>query len=185
MFNKVIGIGLPKTGTSSLAVALNNNNIPTIHFGDPECNEIIDKMYKGIYTYSVLDKYMGITNAFEMLFPQIDHAYPGSKFIYTYRNKESWLVSAKDHWERMLANPVAKPMEIHHHLITFGTYLFNEDRFAWVYDYHSKIVNDYFSSRPGTFLSIDVTKESDYVQKVCLFLDIPIIDATPVHANKG
>ena len=57
-FNKVIGIGLPKTATSSLAVALTNNNIPTIHFGPPECEEIRQKMYKGIYKFDTLNNYI-------------------------------------------------------------------------------------------------------------------------------
>ena len=183
--NKVIGIGLPKTATSSLTQVLNNNGVNTIHFGSSECDEVRQKMYKGIYKFDVLDKYTGITNAFEMVFPQLDLTYPGSKFIYTYRDKDAWLDSAKKHWERMLENPLAKPTEIHHHLITFGTYLFNEDRFSWVYDYHTRIVVDYFNSRPDTVLSIDITKEADYVQQVCEFLNILVIDDTPIHVNKG
>ncbi len=185
MFNKIIGIGLPKTGTSSLAVTLNNNNISTLHFGSPESEEIKSKMYKGIYRFDLFEKYTGITNAFEMIFPQLDITYPGSKFIYTYRNKDEWMDSAKRHWEKMLANPLSKPMEIHHHLITFGTYLFNEDRFSWVYNYHLNMVADYFKTKPGTVLSIDITKESHYVEQVCKFLDIPVINNKPVHVNKN
>lgn len=48
-FNKVIGIGLPKTGTVSLTMVLSGNGISTIHFGSTDCEEIRQKMYDGIY----------------------------------------------------------------------------------------------------------------------------------------
>lgn len=184
-FNKVIGIGLPKTATSSLAVALTNNNIPTIHFGTPECEEIRQKMYKGIYKFDTLNNYIGITNAFEMIFPQVDKEYPNSKFIYTIRNKEVWIDCAEKHWKRMMTNPKAAPMQVHHHLITFGAYLFNRDRFSYVYDMHFNMVRDYFIDRQQDLLILDITIDKEYVNKVCDFLSIPIINSELVHVNKG
>lgn len=183
--NKVIGIGLPKTGTSSLAVSLSNNNIPTIHFGSPECEEVVQKMYRGIYKFDIFKKYKGITNAFEMVFPQVDKEYPNSKFIYTVRDKDSWIVSIENHWKKMVANQRVLPMSIHHHLITFGTYMFNKDRFSFVYDTHYNMVKDYFKGRENDVLIIDITKDNKYVYKVCDFLNILIVDSTPAHYNKG
>lgn len=183
-FNKVIGIGLPKTATSSLAVALTNNGVNTIHFGDPECEEVRNKMYKGVYRSNVLDKYDGITNAFEMVFPQVAKEYPNSKFIYTIRDKEAWMWSVEVHWERMMNNPLATPMEVHHHLITFGTYLFNEDRFSFVYDYHYGMIKNYFINGTRDLLIIDITKDNNYVEKICTFLGIPVVNSTLVHINK-
>lgn len=183
--NKVIGVGLPKTGTSSLSIVLNNNDISTIHFGSPECDEIRQKIYKGIYTFDTLNKYVGITNAFEMLFPQVDKTYPNSKFIHTVRDKDLWLVSIEQHWKRMLANAEANPMLIHHHLITFGTYLFNKDRFSYIYDMHNDMVKKYFTSRPEDILTIDITSDRAYVYKICEFLNIPVIKDTYIHANRG
>ena len=176
-FNKVIGIGLPKTATSSLKDSLNVNGVPTIHFGDPECDEIREKMYNGIYKFEVLDKYRGITNAFEMIFPQIDKVYPNSKFIYTIRDKEEWLISADKHLKRYPSKPK-------HHLITFGTFKFNKDRFSFVYDMHADMVRNYFSYKKNDLLIIDITKDINYVYKVCEFLNISVIDSTPFHSNK-
>lgn len=186
MFNKVICTGLPKSGTSSLAVALCANHVPTVHFGSHECDDMREKMYKGIYKFDVLDKYRGITNALEMIFPQVDKVYPGSKFIHIVRDKDAWLDSAEKHWARMIENIGEEDaMNIHHHLITFGTYLFNKDRFSYVYDMHSNMVTDYFNHRYEDLLMLDITADDDYVYKVCKFLDIPVIDSTPVHSNKG
>lgn len=175
--NKVIGIGLPKTATSSLAGALNNNGVSTIHFGDGECEEVRQKMYNGIYEFEVLNRYKGVTNAFEMVFPQIDKVYPGSKFIYTIRDKEAWLDSAERHFVKYSSRP-------EHHLITYGTYKFNKDRFSFVYDSHSLMVKNYFNNRKNDILTIDITKNNDYVYRVCNFLGISVINAEPLHLNK-
>ena len=174
--NKVIGIGLPKTATSSLAGALNNNGVPTIHFGDGECEEVRQNIYNGIYKFELLNKYKGITNAFEMIFPQVDKTYPGSKFIYTIRDKEAWLSSAKKHFNKYQSRP-------EHHLITYGTYKFNKDRFSFVYDMHLDMVKNYFSNRKNDLLILDITKDSAYVYKVCEFLGIVVINAKPLHLN--
>jgi len=184
-FNKVIGIGLPKTATSSLAIVLTNNDVLTIHFGSSECDEIREKMYKGIYKFDTLDNYIGITNAFEMIFPQVDKEYPNSKFIYTIREKEAWLNSIELHWKRVLENSLIRPMEIHHHLITFGTYLFNKDRFSYVYDMHSNIIQNYFRDRQQDLLIIDITTDEDYVDKICSFLNITVVNSELIHVNKG
>lgn len=184
-FNKVIGIGLPKTGTVSLSVALTNNNIPTVHFGNTECKDVATNVYRGIYRFDIFEKYIGITNAFEMVFPQVDKEYPNSKFIYTIRDKDEWLLCAEKHWERMVNNSDCLHMSIHHHLITFGTYLFNKDRFSFVYDTHMDMVTTYFKNRKNDLLTLDITKDKEYVDKVCAFLDIPIINNIPVHYNAG
>ena len=183
--NKVFGVGLPKTGTSSLAVMLTSNNIPTVHFGNTLCQEIRNKMYKGIYKFDILKQFRGVTNGFEMIFPQLDVEYPDSKFINTIREKEIWMTSAESHWERMMANPKARPAEIHHHLITFGTYLFNKDRFSFVYDMHKNMVDEYFKDRPDDLLTIDITIDNEYPIKICDFLGIPCVDRQPKHLNKG
>ena len=70
----------------------------------------------------------GITNALEMIFPQVDKEYPDSKFIHIVRDKDIWLDSAEKHWDRTLERiGEERAMTIHHHLITVGTYLFNKD----------------------------------------------------------
>ena len=183
--NKIIGIGLPKTGTSSLAVSLSNNNVPTIHFGSPECEEVAQKMYRGIYKFDIFKKYKGITNAFEVVFPQVDKEYPNSKFIYTVRDKDIWLTSIENHWIKALNDKKVDLMVMHHHLMTFGTYLFNRDRFSFVYDMHCDMVKNYFKDRKSDILTIDITNDVKYVYKICDFLNIEVVDGTAFHLNKG
>lgn len=183
-FNKMIGIGLPKTGTVSLSVALTNNNVPTVHFGSSECDEVRQKMYRGIYKFDVLEKYEGLVNGFEVIFPQVDKEYPNSKFIYTTRSKDGWMNAVEEHWEGMMGNAASKPMEVYHHLITFGTFLFNKDRFSFVYDMHTSMVEHYFKDRQDDVLTIDITKDKDFVSKSCAFLGVPLLDSTPLHLNK-
>ena len=181
--NKVIGIGLPKTGTSSLNKILNNNGIKSIHFGSPACNEVRSKMLDGIYTFDVLNRNRGITNAFEMVYPQVDKNYPNSKFIHTVREKNSWLVSIKEHLERSISKGVDQRI-MKHHLLTFGCYFYNEDRFSYVYDTHQQMVKEYFKDRPNDVLTVNIIEEHDCVKKICNFLEIPIKNASRVHINK-
>ena len=47
------------------------------------------------------------------------------------------------------------------------------------------MVADYFKGREHDLLVIDITKDNQYVYKVCEFLDIPVINGTPAHSNKG
>jgi len=173
--NKVFGIGLPKTGTSSLATYLTSRGINTLHFGSNDANEIREKIYRGIYKFDIMEKYDGLVNTGENYFEQLDKEYPGSKFILTTRsNKDRWLDSIEAHWDRMIkAVGVAKAMQVHHHLITFGCYLFNRDRFSYVYEYTHAMVHDYFRSRNDLLvLDIDNITDDD-IDSLCEFVGIP------------
>ena len=70
--SKVFGIGLSRTGTKSLAAALNLLGIRT--------------------RYAITE-----TSAVPFC-PHFDELYPGSKFILTIRDKQSWLNSCGEHW---------------------------------------------------------------------------------------
>jgi len=184
-FNKVIGIGLPKTATCSLTKVLCNNQIKTQHFGHSSCGGIREEMVRGIYKSSFWDEYRGLMNAFDTLFPQVDKEYPNSKFIYTIRKKEDWLRSIENHWKRMEEGQDKLPARIEQHLITFGTYSFNKDRFSFVYDNHFRMVNEYFKNRKEDVLTIDITKDEGCVEKICNFLNIQVIDNKMEYLNKG
>lgn len=149
-FNKVFGIGLPKTGTLSLNKGLNDLGLRSLHFGDPKM---------GIYRFETLVNYDALTNACENYFPQVDKTYPGSKFIYTVRDKDSWLASIKAHMQRAVERIGINALtSIHTHMGIFGTYLFNEDRFSFVYDEHSSLVQRYFFDRPADILKFDISE---------------------------
>lgn len=88
--NKIFGIGLSHTGTNSLTAALNLLGIKTIHW--PVDRQTYLELSSGNYRLSLLEHYQCITDITTVPFyPQFDRVYPGSKFILTFREKESWL----------------------------------------------------------------------------------------------
>lgn len=175
MYNKIFGIGLPKTGTSSLATYMTARGVNTLHFGSNDANEIRNKIYQGIYKFDVMDRYDGLTNCGENYFEQFDREYPGSKFILTTRDKEEWLDSIERHWSRWVAKVgVRRVMTVNHHLITFGTYLFNKDRFSYVYDYTHEMIWSYFRDRRDDLFVLKLNNlKNEEIEKLCEFIEVP------------
>jgi hypothetical protein len=78
---KILNIGLPRTGTYSLTVALKILGFKTVHY--PHTLEMID----------------AFDAATEVRFPyeELESRFPGAMYIYTRRNQRSWLASCKNH----------------------------------------------------------------------------------------
>ena len=112
---KVFGIGLSKTGTTSLNDALNLLGIPSIHF--PHDAQTFDELARGEYRLSVLNEYQGVTDTpVAPFFAQLDKVWPNSKFILTTREKSSWLRSAEAHWRGLMVGRRLKDPQ-------FGAYI--------------------------------------------------------------
>jgi hypothetical protein len=95
---KVIGVGLGRTGTASLCEALNQLGIKTKHFSG---HLTLEELLSGSGHLAILNDYQGIANGTASPYRQIDQVYPGSKFILTVREKDSWLESKRRYaaWE--------------------------------------------------------------------------------------
>jgi hypothetical protein len=170
--HKVFGIGLSRTGTTSLAKALNALAIPTIHY---PCDPITyNELRSGIYRLSILERYRGATDIpVAPYYRQFDVVYPGSKFILTVREISSWLISVENHWHRWCERDVQNEFNDFIHASVYGALRFNADRFRHVYNSHIYNVRRYFCSRPDDLLIFNVF-ESDGWPKLCSFLDLPV-----------
>src|SRR5215217_9330431 len=90
--SKVFGIGLSRTGTVSLAEAMNVLGIKTIHF--PCDEQTFEDLRMGNYDLRILEEYQGaVDTPVAPFYAQLDSHYPNSKFILTVRDKQSWLKS--------------------------------------------------------------------------------------------
>src|SRR5262249_30765050 len=119
----------------------------------------------------------------------LDRVYPGSKFILTVREKESWLRSCKDELEH--ADWVARKAFLPEQFWKFkefilaavyGVHHFQRDRFSYVYDTHVRNVTDYFKGRENDFLVLDLCAGEGW-EKLCPFLGSPIPSAAFPHSN--
>jgi len=157
---KVFGIGLSKTGTTSLTKALNIVGIRSIHF--PHDQQTLHELQRAEYRLSILREYQGVSDTpVAPFFAQLDSAWPGSKFILTVRDKASWLRSAEAHWEVILArrrasDPAFRDFCDFINACVYGCTEFNEQRFTYAYDLHLRLVREYFAHRSDDLLVLDI-----------------------------
>ncbi len=185
---KVFGIGLGRTGTKSLSMALDVLGFTVIHY--PIGETIYKEMTSGKFNFSILDEFDGITDiTVSAYFRELDALYPGSKFVLTVRERESWLNSMEQHWLNKPVHdsetgPSETQMRIRRFLraTVYGIYTFNRERLANVHRVHEEQVREHFKGRDN-LLVMDVT-QGDGWEKLCAFLDVPVVDAPFPNVNR-
>ncbi len=182
---KIFGIGLSKTGTTSLGMALQNLGVRTIH--NPIDQQTYNELTSANYDLSILKEYQAIVDIpVAPFYAQLDKIFPSSKFILTVRDKNSWIKSIKTHFEAshhwLEANPSLRDFVLFLRACVFGSLDFNEERFLYVYDFHVKNVKDYFKGREKDLLILDIIRGEGW-EKLCPFLGLEIpVDPFP-HLN--
>lgn len=176
---KVFGIGLSRTGTKSLTISLNQLGFNIVHY--PNDSQTLQEFMAANYDLSILHDCDGITDiTVAAYYAQLDRIFPNSKFILTVRDKESWLKAVEAHWHNKPifdTNPENQDkMRLRRflRLAVYGTYTFNADRLAYVYDLHHKNVLDYFKNRPESLLVLNICGGEGW-EVLCPFLEKPIL----------
>lgn len=176
MNGKIIGTGFQKTGTSSLAEAL---KILGYRVKDDSARALIPilkgnyrKVLRLIRTYDAV-----VDTPWNMIYRELDERIPGSKFILTLRDEESWYNSVSRHIG-ILKNPS------HEWIYGRGKGLPMEDRehTIAVYRNHNTAVQEYFRDRPDDLLILDLAA-GDGWDKLCPFLGLEIPDEPFPQAN--
>lgn len=184
--SKVFGLGLSKTGTSSLTDALNLLGIPSVHY--PHDERTLRELRAGRFRLSLLEEFQGVTDIpVAPFYAQLDRAFPGSRFVLTVREREAWLRSCEVHWRLMdewLDNfPDFKRFHEFACAAAYGTLKYDRGRFARAYEEHERRVRDYFRERPGDLLVLDICG-GDGWEKLCAFLGLTAPAAPFPHANE-
>jgi hypothetical protein len=181
---KVIGVGLGRTGTTSLSEALNQLGIKTKHFSGHLTRE---ELMSGSGHLAILNYYQGIANGTASPYRQIDQLYPGSKFILTVREKDAWLESKRryaawevENWSKL--SPQSKEFKRLIRERVYGSFEFDEDLWFKAYEKHVRGVLDYFKDRPADLLVMDIS-EGDGWEKLCSFLKLPVPSTVFPHTN--
>jgi len=180
---KVLGIGLSKTGTTSLATALETLGLSTLHWTNPLTGEFISD--DDFFLFEALTD-TPVCLAFERHY----HAFPAAKFVYTTRPIEAWLTSMNRHIRR---DKVARLVEFDalkaaggsRDLFLFGTdqqstfrtlYLTAID-FRDAFERYDRRVRRFFADKPrDRFLEFNVFA-GDGWPELCAFLgkDVPFV----------
>ncbi|MEM0980742.1 MAG: sulfotransferase [Cyanobacteria bacterium P01_H01_bin.58] len=168
---KVFGIGLSKTGTTSLCQAL-------AHLG-----------YRTLHTHQLVDltAYDAAADTpVALAFRDLDWRYPNSKFILTVRETEDWLISWENHDAKIQqANPQALPNHLKRmRRQAFGQWQFDRDVWRQAYQFHVDDVLSYFNGRDEDLLIFQLCNGEDWKQ-LCPFLGKSIPAEVFPHQNKA
>jgi len=168
--NKVVGVGLSKTGTSTLDLCLE-----FLGFGPHQgFDELLREQVRNGDISAAMEKvklagYVEDAPWFE-LYKQIDEAYPNSKFILTLRKSSD--AHAVSNWHHNFRRGLRDESEKDANMAK------TKNR----YEYHNAAVRDYFANRPNDILEV-CWENNDGWEAICPFLgvDIPLIPFP--HAN--
>jgi hypothetical protein len=175
---KIIGVGFQKTGTSTLRDALKILNYSVKDTTTRALIPILKNDYKKVL--KIIEKFDAIEDTpWYIIYKELDKLLPGSKFILTIRDEQSWYKSVSRH--------IGNLRSAHHEWIYGkgkGLPKDYKENTINVYNNHNKEVVEYFKNRPNDLLIIDFTK-GDRWDKLCKFLDKDIPKEVFPHANNS
>jgi len=165
---RIFGIGLSKTGTSSLSLALECLGY--------ECRDFPIEMLR--FRKDSLSFRVSEAAAYQALadipvsafFRELDEAYPGSKFVLTVRDLNGWLRSCARHFKA--GRSWGRKIDRLHEQI-YGATSFDAVRFETAYSRHVEEVKAYFSKRPNDLLVLDIVGGEGWAE-LCPFLGVEI-----------
>jgi sulfotransferase family protein len=109
----------------------------------------------------------------------LDAAYPGSKFILTTRDKDSWLESCRAYWASWVDSYLlARPNDplpaylIPIHAKIYGTPTFDREQFSRAYDHYHERVRRHFAGRSEDLLTLNICAGEGW-DPLCRFLGLP------------
>lgn len=177
---KIFGVGLSKTGTTSLYAACDLLGYRAGTYRHMR-RLGLEKWFHQDVRAEDLAPYQALTDLpIPVFYPQLDQAFPESRFILTVRDVDAWLVSAEKYW-RMLDRRDRRLRARWTGLVrysrmarlaTYGMVAFSADRFRDVYERHVREVKRYFRDRPGDLLVLDLCGGEGW-EKLCPFLGRP------------
>ncbi len=175
---RVFGIGMHKTGTSSLHAAFRVLGFNSAHWNTALWARQVWEEVKAYGRSETLERHYAFSDLpFPLLYKELDKAYPGSKFVLTVRNADDWLRSVRDHWDPNI-NPYRADWDIApfthkiHHLL-YGRKTFDPVTFIERYGRHNAEVLEYFRDRPADLLVLDVPSDMQW-GPLCAFLERPV-----------
>lgn len=171
MTYKIFGIGLSRTGTTTLNHVLNQWGFNTIHY--PTDRELWDPQNSGATDIPVIPVYK-----------ELDKKFPGSRFIYTTRDLEDWLDSIVPYFERKrnwgISKKGSSQLKIRERV--YGTGFPDRSQAQKAWERHREDVMSYFKDRDDLLILDIIGKDSP--KKLAKFLSVKTDLAEFPHKNE-
>lgn len=174
---KVFGVGLQKTGTSTLGKVL---AILGYKVEEETDYDLVDSLIAGnkeVIRERALEYDAFEDNPWPLLYKDLDNWYPGSKFILTVRAETNWINSITKHFG-------ANKSAFREWYYGEGAPLDNQELYIKKYRSHNDGVKEYFAARKEDLLVVDFEK-GDGWKKICDFLGEPVPNTDFPHLNKN
>jgi tetratricopeptide (TPR) repeat protein len=186
---KVFGIGLSRTGTTSLAAALAQLGLLTLHWANRLTGEMLSDSDLPLF-----DAFLDTPAC--MNFERNYYLYPQSKFIYTTRPWPDWVGSwtayTQHRWQLSGYDDIADIMQ-RPDQFEFGTQFadvhlalyYNHGSYEQAFDAYDRRVRIFFADKPADrFLQLDLFGGDGWA-KLCAFLGVDPPDGAFPWENRG
>jgi len=182
---RIVGLGLSRTGTSSLARALETLGYRTSHFMDGVApSQWLSRMSGVRPSPSLAEMYREFDAACDIpaacFFREFAGEFPDCLFILTIRPAETWLNSMQRHCERIAASdPLwVSSFGARLHEFVYGSRHFEPSLYLSMYEHHNASVVDTIAA--GRLLVYDLCGGAGW-PPLCRFLRRPIPSAAFPH----
>lgn len=176
---KIFGIGLNKTGTTTLGACLQQLGYRHTSFSLPLLEQVaMGELEPLLHTVASHDSFEDWP--YPLVFEQLDRHFPGSRFILTRRaSPERWLESLQAHALRTDPQLGARARSL-----AYGLPYPQLDPQAHLHRYHQHLarVRAYFAQRPGDLLEVCWEEQASW-EPLCAFLQQPVPALPFPHAN--
>lgn len=175
---RIFGIGMHKTGTTSLHAAFEILGYDSAHWISAPWAKNIWREVRAFGRSPLLEHHYALCDLpIPALYDKLDKAYPGSKFILTTRPDGKWLNSVQKHFDEHF-NPVREGWgrDVFSHRIhneIYGRTDFDAETFLAAYKKHNAAVLEYFKDRPNDLLVMNMDKNAGW-ESLCTFLGKPV-----------
>ena len=164
---RIFCIGLSRTGTTSLHLALVALGYPAIHY--PASIGML--WLQGDFSTRTTANYQAYSDIpTGIFFKQLHESHPEALFIYTRRDPEAWANSVERHISNTPPPSQYTILRDYIRLSVYGTLKFTRNRFIDQYRNHEERVMSYFKDYPERLLVLNIDDGLSW-EPICSFLN--------------
>ena len=108
-----------------------------------------------------------------IFYKYLDYKFPGSKFILTVRDLDSWLISMEYICEKYPVRSLGDDIPIMRRMLIYEAVVFDREKFITAFERHHHDIKRYFCGRAEDLLEMNIIAGEGW-DKLCPFLGAPL-----------